>query len=104
MKANIQAAQDSQPVSRILLDTRADSSNPVIMGAIISLFQYYTTTLSAAGENLSEKWDPNAALARELRGQVIHVDATKSFQQWPKGARHPEYKRLQREADRILEL
>lgn len=74
------------------------------MGAVMSIVHYYTTTLSAAKKQMSEKYDPNAALAQELRGQVIHLDTTKSFQHWPMGARHPEYRRLQGEANRILKL
>lgn len=65
---------------------------------------------SAAAEMdgiMSEKYqdqDPNAALAQQLRGQLIHLDTTKSFQHWPMGARHAEYRRLQGDTDRILEL
>lgn len=79
-------------------------TDPTIMGAVMSVVHFYATTLSAPEEQLSEKLDPNAALAQELRGQVIHLDTTKSFQQWPMGARHPDYIRLQGEANRILDL
>lgn len=77
------------------------------MGAILSCFPW----LAEASGYFSEKSqllgqaeeDPNAALAKELRGKKIHVDMTKSFTQWPMGAKHPEYERLRAETDRVLE-
>lgn len=48
--------------------------------------------------------DPDTALANELRGQRFRVDMTKSFCDWPSGARNPHYKRLQIECDRVLEM
>lgn len=74
------------------------------MGAFFSFLQYYTTISSSNEEKLSEKCDPNAALAQELRGQRIRLDPTKSFQNWPMGDRHKDYERLRGEANRILEL
>lgn len=76
------------------------------MGAVLSFIHYYlSTTLSAVdAETGCEKEDANAALARSLKGQVMHIDSTKTFAHWPMGARHEAYARLQREADRILEL
>lgn len=81
------------------------------MGVILSVFHQCTGTFSplhdeeqALLEKCPQVYDPNAALARELKGQMMHVDMTKSFSHWPSGARHPEYHRLLREADRVLEL
>lgn len=81
------------------------------MGAFLSFLQSYTTTLTlrlqekqALAEISCDDWDPNKALANELRGLKMHVDMTKSFEHWPSGDRHPEYQYLQRETDRVLEL
>lgn len=82
------------------------------MGVIFSVFYQCTSKFSplehdeeqALLEKSPQVYDPNAALARELRGQRMHVDMTKSFSDWPSGARHTEYHRLLREADRVLEL
>lgn len=80
------------------------------MGVILTVLHQCTGTLvplrgeeKALLEKSSQFHDPNAALARELRGQRMHVDMTKSFSHWPSGARHPEYHRLAREVDRVLE-
>lgn len=76
------------------------------MGFVLSCFQWYYPTLALPQEKvylLQELEDPNAALANELRGQGIHVDMTKSFEDWPMGARHPDYDALRVETDRILE-
>ncbi|KAK7735561.1 hypothetical protein SLS53_007474 [Cytospora paraplurivora] len=81
------------------------------MGATISLMARLYTPLrlrpplqSTTDEESSSSYDPNAALSRELRGRRIHVDMTKSFLGWPTGARHSQYKRLQLECDRVLEI
>lgn len=80
----------------------------VIMGSAISLLTRLSRPSflfqSSTDVNLSQPQDPNAALASELRGKTIHVDMTKSFQHWPSGVRHPEYKRLRHECDRVLEM
>lgn len=83
----------------------------IIMGATISLLaRLYTPLRSSSplqsttdGES-SSPCDPNASLSRELRGKKIHVDMTKSFVGWPSGTRHPQYRRLQLECDRVLEM
>lgn len=84
------------------------------MGTVLSIMNYCTRILTPfrdEGPVFLEKSaqadherDPNAALAKELRGQRMHVDMTKSFARWPSGARHPEYERLRRETDRVLEM
>lgn len=74
----------------------------VIMGGIVSSLTHLKST--PIDEKSSQPLDPNAALASKLRGKTIHVDMTKSFPHWPSGTVHPEYRRLQRECDRALEM
>lgn len=76
------------------------------MGIILSLLHYISTPFAMLDEKtylLGDDLDPNASLARELRGKEIHVDMTKSFEHWPNGARHCELERLRHETDRVLE-
>lgn len=74
------------------------------MGTVLSPLGYYASSFGhlLAGNSLV-KMDPNAALAQQLKGKVIHVDMTSSFDHWPSGARHPDYERLVRETDDMLE-
>lgn len=73
------------------------------MGGIISLLTH-PESASISDEKSLEQFDPNASLASELRGKNIHVDMTKSFPHWTSGAINSEYKRLQVECDRVLEM
>lgn len=75
------------------------------MAAVLShLGGHHTTSFHFGSvEDSYQAPDQNAALAQELRGKKIHVDMTKSFDRWPAGARHPEYQRLSRETDSMLE-
>lgn len=71
----------------------------------MSLLQSLSTPAASFDEkaHLCRDIDSNAALARELRGERIHVDMTKSFERWPSRARHCELERLRHETDRVLE-
>lgn len=76
------------------------------MGIVLSFLQYLSTPAASLDEKtplLCGNIDPNAALAKELRGEEIHVDMTKSFELWPNRARHCELERLRGETDRVLE-
>lgn len=75
------------------------------MGLALSLLWHVFPehTKSAKSEKVPFPLDPNTALANELRGQRFRVDMTKSFCDWPSGARNPHYRRLQVECDRVLE-
>ncbi|ROV93155.1 hypothetical protein VMCG_08735 [Cytospora schulzeri] len=72
------------------------------MGGIVSLLSSVTSPVDVKPSQ--QPLDPNAALANDLRGRVIHVNMTKSFPHWATGARHPEYERLRLECDRVLEI
>lgn len=81
------------------------------MGIILSLLRHFPGISSfrpdeeqALLEKSRQTYDANAAHASELRGQKMHIDMTRSFKSWPYGIRHPEYKRLCREVDRVLEM
>lgn len=81
------------------------------MGTILSILRRcvgISNVRSGEKEVLLEKSlqtrDPNAELASELRGQKVHIDMTRSFENWPHGARHAEYKRLGQEVNRVLEM
>lgn len=78
------------------------------MGIIFSFFPSYKPIALTSPPLVEEKQryveDLNAKLANQLKGQIMHVDMTTSFQRWPMGARHPEYERLRQETDRVLEL
>lgn len=76
------------------------------MGMVMSLLQFLSTPAASFDEKahlLCGDIDHNAALARELRGEEIHVDMTKSFELWPNRASHCELERLRHETDRVLE-
>lgn len=77
-----------------------------IMGSIVSLLSEYVVSSPGTSANVkpAQTHDAHAALARELRGRTMRVDMTTSFQYWPSGMRHPEYQRLRRECDRVLEM
>lgn len=76
------------------------------MGIVFSFLRFLSTPAASFDEKshlLCGDIDPNAALAKELRGEKIHVDMTKSFELWPNRARHYELDRLRSETDRVLE-
>lgn len=76
------------------------------MGIVLSFLQFLSTPVASFDEKtrlLCRTIDPNAALAKELRGEKIHVDMTKSFELWPNRTRHCELERLRHETDRVLE-
>ncbi|PSR92153.1 isoprenoid synthase domain-containing protein [Coniella lustricola] len=74
------------------------------MGTVLSPLGYFASSFDhlTPGTSIVEM-DPNAALAQQLKGKVIHVDMTSSFDYWPSGARHPQYERLVRATDDMLE-
>lgn len=76
------------------------------MGLALSILRHAFPgpTRPSHGEKVPYPLDPNTALANELRGQRFSVDMTKSFCDWPSGAKNPHYRRLQIECDRVLEI
>ncbi|KAG6355737.1 hypothetical protein INS49_003702 [Diaporthe citri] len=75
------------------------------MGLALSFLRHaFPDPTEPSHEKVPYPMDPNTALANELRGQRFSVDMTKSFCDWPSGARNPHYRRLQIECDRVLEM
>lgn len=91
---------------KIQLPNLCDIYPEVIMGLALSLLWHVFPehARSSQSEKVPFPLDSNTALANELRGQRFRVDMTRSFCEWPSGARNPHYKRLQMECDRVLEM